>query len=170
MSCWLGCSVLNVLKNQVCPPRMFSGTNISVKMLCSNGHEVLNWCSQQKAGKLFSFNLLLCSSIVFSGICYYKLNPFSQPSSHETSYLYDFVVQIIFNWAVFSQGDLRKCKETAWDCWDENGEPNFILPDSEKPCNSCHQQSSQTVLREQRPSMKHQYDPCHFAKNIKGKN
>ena len=36
-----------------------SGTNISVKMLCSNGHEVLNWCSQQKVGKLFSFNLLL---------------------------------------------------------------------------------------------------------------
>lgn len=44
-----------------------SGTNVSVKIRCSNNHEVLDWFSQPQIGKMHSFNLLLCASIVFSG-------------------------------------------------------------------------------------------------------
>ena len=52
--------------NSIYASKTVSGTNIGVKMLCSNG-DVFDWCGQPKVGKLFAFNLLLCSSIVFSG-------------------------------------------------------------------------------------------------------
>lgn len=47
--------------------KTISGTNIGVKMKCPNNHVVLDWSSQKQIGKLFSFNLLLCSSIIASG-------------------------------------------------------------------------------------------------------
>jgi len=54
-------------ENDLSTTKNASGTNISIKIRCSNGHVVMDWSSQQQVGKMFSFNLLLCSSIVFSG-------------------------------------------------------------------------------------------------------
>lgn len=47
-----------------------SGTNISVKVKCSNGKRILDWSSQPQVGKFYGFNLIVCSSIVFSGETY----------------------------------------------------------------------------------------------------
>ena len=54
--------------NSVSIKKTISGTSVGVKIRCSNDHDVLDWCSQPQIGKFYSFNLLLCASIVFSGI------------------------------------------------------------------------------------------------------
>lgn len=51
--------------------KLTSGTCIDVKIQCANDHNVLDWSSQPKIGKLPSFNLLLCASIVFAGTYFY---------------------------------------------------------------------------------------------------
>lgn len=54
-------------KNLISASKILRGTKVNINMGCSNDHEVLDWSSQYHVRKSSSFNLLLCSSIIFSG-------------------------------------------------------------------------------------------------------